>query len=299
MNSLHKKQCIIVGLLSLLIIVTFITLYSASCVLNNQYSIPHGCNNVIMRNGVSKINEDGTFQFTVAQYTSICNDANEMKRLSKILHSLDVTAANKFPSDVQLIEFRFENLSDYGFRALESIYLAYDFYEKKHYANIDNIWYYLEYDNTLDEYINEGLLAMLAFRGQSTYSLEEFSTADFENATFRYNLYWEKQQIYGGDLNVQLTDFNNTDEVPIDSRADAIKRAAEELDYDNPVGVTFHDETCGYYMVELANDNGNGIVKINDGVIELIEPIYTVIMDDKGRTLEVYKGFTRTRPFWP
>lgn len=269
------------------------------------YSIPHGCNNVEITVGCARVNDIGAIKWTDGYASDSIWDIEktwELNKFAKLLRSLKLVETLELPTDVQLVKISFTHSTYKGNEELKCVYVAYDFYKKRLYANKNDKWYFMENNQELNSVIIERMdgLGGKNWRGQSTYSWEEFPKADFENATFRYDLYWKKSNYPTVEENdLRLSGFNNTDEVPIDSRADAIKRAAEELDYDNPVGVTFHDETCGYYMVELANDNGNGIVKINDGVIELIEPIYTVIMDDKGRTLEVYKGFTRTRPFWP
>ena len=265
------------------------------------YALPQGCNNIVLYNGCTKIKDNGTFQWVAAQSTSARTyTTNDMRQLAAFFRSLKLEESAEYPTDVQLIEIRYERISDNSFETLENVFIAYDFYTKNQYVYKNGIWYQMEDNKKLNDYILAELKHLLYYRGQSTFNgSEEFYDDDFENATFRYNMRWTKREADGGSPNIQLSGFNNADKVSINSRADAIKRAAEELGYDNPVAVAFYDETCGYYMIEVANDNGNGIVKISNGVIELVEPIVTVVMDDNGRTLEIYEGFTSTRPFWP
>ena len=129
--------------------------------------------------------------------------------------------------------------------------------------------------------------------------MEELAKTDFENATFRYNLYWTLFPKRGENPNIQWDGFKNTEVNPPSSREDAVALAAKELGYDNPVAVAMYDETCGYYMVEIGNDNGNGIIQCIDNTLTQVEPIYTVVIDNMGRTVEIYLGATRSIPFWP
>ena len=270
------------------------------------YHMPIGCNSIEFAVGCARVNEIGEMKWTEGDSSFILpsDDSSwKLHEVVKLLNSLKLNKASELPTDIQVVKITFMHRDFVKFKKLEYMYVAYDFYTKKVYANKNNSWYMMGENEELNRLISEQMDTVwfgLGWRGQSTYCPEEFPESDFENATFRYDLYWKKSDYPNATENgLRLSDFNNIDEAVINSREDAILRAAKELGYDNPVGVTFYDETCGYYMVELANDNGNGIVKITDGVIELIEPIFTVIMDDMGRTVEVYEGFTRTRPFWP
>lgn len=293
----------------LAIVLLVVTILSAVIVCVGTYlfksdPIPEHCNYIDLRNGCARINSDGAIVWSDgSQHTPIsCDDYSQMYELSDVLENLKLTKADILPTDVQLLEIRFEHRTWVEPQImLDNIYLAFDFYTKKLYALKNDVWYYMENSPKLDELISESLDGQFAvsLRGESTFSSEEFVDSDFDNATFRYNVYWTAFSYKDAIGSIQLSGFKNTDEVIISTRAEAIVRAAEELGYDNPVAVTFFDETCNYYKVEIANDNGSGIMKDDDGVMTFIEPIYTVIIDDMGRTVELYPGYTRSRPFWP
>lgn len=281
-----------------------ILLVSGTIYLFQLYSIPYGCNCIYLANGCAQIDTHGAINWTDGvQYAPIYYEDTifTMGQVAATLRTLTLVKADELPSDVQLIEVSFSHVTNTTREKLWTTYIAYDFYTEKLYAQKDGAWYEMHEDEQLNNYIIKRLEG-LYWRGQSTYTGgEEYPKADFENATFRYNLYWTTIPKYEYDTtpNVQLNGFKNTEESPINSREEAVALAAKELGYGNPVAVTFYDETCGYYMVELANDNGKGIMRKNGSSIEFVEPIFTVVMDDKGRTLEVYEGCTRTLPFWP
>lgn len=295
---MNKKVFIILVSIIILTVVA-VTL----CVLY-PYRIPFGCNNIGISVGCAKVDDDGGIKWTEGELNDtvwMSDDTWKLNKFAKLLRSLELYETSELPTDIQIVEIYFTHSTLQTREILEKMYVAYDFYTGLLYANKDGKWYLMKENQELNRIIVERMDDRLwkRWRGQSIYSEEEFPESDFENATFRYNLYWEMTDYPSVEEDgLMLSGFNNTDEVEINSREDAIKRAAEELGYDNPVAVTLYDETCGYYMAEIANDNGKGVVDINNGHPELIEPIFTVVMDDKGRTLEVYEGCTRTRPFW-
>ncbi len=296
---MNKKRGIILGCIIIAIVAVTIL-----CFLY-PYRIPLGCNNIAITVGCAKVNDAGEIQWSEGELNDtiwMIDDSWELNKFAKLLRSLKLSEASKLPTDIQIVGIFFTHSTLQSHKTLEKMYVAYDFYTEKLYANKNGVWYEMQENQELNRIIIERMDNRLwkRWRGQSTYSEEEFPDSDFENATFRYNLYWKMTDYPSVEENgLRLSGFNNTDEVVINSREDAIKRAAKELGYDNPVAVTLYDETCGYYMVELANDNGNGIMKENGSSIEYVERIFTIVMDDKGRTLEVYEGCTRTRPFWP
>ena len=127
------------------------------------------------------------------------------------------------------------------------------------------------------------------------YAPEEFVDSNFEDPSFRYNLYWKQSGQWKLDgYNWKMTGFKNTSDRAISSKEEAISRAAEELGYESPVGVTFYDETCGYWMVELyENDASYTGLTGNELYSRLRRTVQTVILDDKGRTVEIYDSLTR------
>jgi len=290
--------------LLVLFILAFIALVSTLYIihLNSMYKIPDDCNYICLRNGCAKIEPDGTIIWTEgSDHLPISDDYYEMGRLEDILSGLKLSKADVLPTDVQLIDITFEHRTWVEPQTvLDSIKFAFDFYTEKFYVHKDNVWYIMEKNDDLNAVIVSSLSSRgIPIRGESTFCLEEFPDSDFENATFRYNVYWSAFYDEHFLAGIKNSGFNNVDEVTITSREEAIVRAAKELGYDNPVAVTFYDETCNYYKVEIANDNGNGIMQDTGSMIEFVEPIYSVVIDDMGRTLEVYQGYTRTRPFWP
>ena len=92
--------------------------------------------------------------------------------------------------------------------------------------------------------------------------------------------------------------FKNINPTVIETKDQAVSRAAEELGYKNPVGVVFYDETCGYWMVELyENPTTNTWADLNEYTDFLYSNVYTVIINDQGITLETYQNITHYKPF--
>ncbi len=292
-----KKVFITLGCIIVIIAI------SALCFLY-PYRIPLGCNNIGIEVGCAKVNDMGEIKWSEGELSDtvwMIDNSWELNKFAKLLRSLKLHETSDLPTDMQIVKISFTHSTLQSHETLEKMYVAYDFYTGKLYANKNGKWYLMEANEQLNDHILKRMAGSY-WRGQSTYTGgEEFPDSDFENATFRYDLYWTTipKYEYGANPNVQGSGFKNTKESPINSREEAIALAAKELGYDNPVAVTLYDETCGYYMVELANDNGNGIMRKNGNTIELVEPIFTVVIDDEGRTLDVYEGCTRTRPFWP
>ena len=274
------------------------------------FSIPRGTNYVSADIYCAKVNSSGEIERTEGG-RSLCSGMLEdsagvfkwnFRYLAYMLRTIDSKAVDKLPTDVQIVEFSFMNHYDFSFQEIWVKSIAYDFYTKQLYVLEDGDWYHMKENRALNKAIISNLeytsrYSSIMWRGQSTYSREEYIESDFENATFRYNLYWTIFPKHGENPNIQWDGFKNTEVNPPNSREDAIALAAKELGYDNPVAVTMYDETCGYYMVEIGNDNGNGVMQVIDSSFEQMESIYTVVIDNMGRTVEIYEGFTRARPF--
>ena len=130
--------------------------------------------------------------------------------------------------------------------------------------------------------------------GQSTYSAEEFTENDFFAPTFRYNLHWKSQSEPSEYRN---TNFKNISPIEAMSESMAVELAAHELGFESPRAIAFYDETCGWWMVELYDDLGQTWDDLQDCYDFMCENVYTVVIDDLGRTVEVYQSVTRGRAF--
>jgi hypothetical protein len=222
--------------------------------------------------------------------------------LYSVLSKINFKNEGLVPTDAQFVRFYFVDSEDY---AMESFTLAYDFHLEKVLILNEGKWYSVKDDSRISSYIPKLLDKALSasdfiWRGQSTFALEEWVEADFENATFRYNLYWVPDV---RPWNCEFAEwrgerFVNTEPAEVKTKDQALALAAKELGFTEPVGVTFYDETCGYWMVEMYDAvGGYKSVHENNEYLKLPELCRTVIISDKGITLEVYKSVTRFRPF--
>jgi len=222
--------------------------------------------------------------------------------LYSVLSKINFKNEGLVPTDAQFVRFYFVDSEDY---AMESFTLAYDFHLEKVLILNEGKWYSVKDDSRISSYIPKLLGKALSasdfvWRGQSTFALEEWVEADFENATFRYNLYWVPDV---RPWNCEFAEwrgerFVNTEPAEVKTKDQALALAAKELGFTEPVGVTFYDETCGYWMVEMYDAvGGYKPVHENNEYLKLPELCRTVIISDKGITLEVYKSVTRFRPF--
>ena len=222
--------------------------------------------------------------------------------LYSVLSKINYKNEGLAPTDAQFVRFSFVDSEDY---AMESFTLAYDFYLEKVLIFNEGKWYSVKDDSRISSYIPKLLDKALNasdfdWRGQSTFAFEEWVEADFENATFRYNLYWVPEE---RPWSFEFTEwrgegFVNTEPAEVKTKDQALALAAKELGFTEPVGVTFYDETCGYWMVEMYDAvGGYKPVLENNECLKLPELCRTVIISDKGITLEVYKAVTRFRPF--
>ena len=218
-----------------------------------------------------------------------------------VLKSLDFDQTDDIVRDVQLVQFCFSSKG----KTTYQISLGYDFYQQKVYAFVDHEIYQVKEPRLLKDIMTTQLDHSLtytwdAWRGQSIYASEEFYNTDMSNPTFRYNLHWlpsERMSDKGLDLEYRKSGFINTTSISITSAEEAIQQAAKELGYQNPIGIALYDETCGYWMVELLDDKNYTGSAPADIQHQILDKIYTVIMDDRGRTLETYRHVTRYLPF--
>jgi len=218
-----------------------------------------------------------------------------------VLKTLHVEKTDDAVRDLQLAKFSFYF---YDMQTYELL-LGYDFYQDRVYALIEGQWYRVRETWLLTDVITRELDRSLGsisatWRGQSTLAFEEYYNTDMSNPTFRYNLYWTPSHRPNNSydwLNYRDSGFSNVTPVSIQSSAEAIQQAAKELGYQNPIGVAMYDETCGYWLVEILEDIGYE----GDSSAEIQKPImdeiYTVIMDNQGRTLEIYQSVTKYTPF--
>jgi len=274
--------------------------------------IPTDCDRMEFRMACMELSADGLPQWqgdirnTVYTknnaYGAIANGDAYIRRTIGILRSQLKQKTDKIPHDVQLAEFSFGNQQE----EKEVYRIAYDFSEDVLYFYENNTWYQTKERNALNKLIVEQIDACaiypldLRWRGQSTYANEEFVETDWENASFRYELYWkpsineEKRK----DASYQDSNFRNTAPTDIQNANDAVALAANELQFQTPVGFVFHDEISGYWMVELYDEQGILMSPSNESGDFLREHVYTVIMDGNGITKEVYRGVTRYTAFW-
>ncbi len=307
--KLSKNKTVVLIIVALLLIALIIcAIYMA-----HLFSIPKGTNYFSMDTYCATVNSNGEIQRTDGWLSlsggSFEDAGNGFEWWIRLwcfrLRTINTKPADKLPTDVQIFELSLKNHDGSSFEETWRKCVAYDFYTNQLYVWEDGNWYYAKENKALNKSIINLFESRIKFggarmwRGQSIFAFEEFPEADFENATFRYNLYWTLFPKRGENPNIQWDGFKNTEINPPNSREDAVALAAKELGYDNPVAVTMYDETCGYYMVEIGNDNGNGAMQIIDNFYKPIEPIYTVVIDNMGRTVEVYENFTRGRPFLP
>lgn len=233
-------------------------------------------------------------------------DRAYLARLAVKLESIQYEKTEDIPTDIELFQFDFENYKkSYGYSTTKSYIFAYDFYLKKVYTIRANVWYVVKGDYIFNKFIEYCMNIHYPdsfderWRGQSLYGHEEFrfdgNRFDFENPTFRYNLYWswkDEMKARADFWDYRDNGFINTDAVSITTKEEAIVRAAKELGFENPVGFVFYDKTCGYWMVELYDDKGIEPAWNNEYTLMLAEEAMTVIMDNNGITLEVFNSVT-------
>lgn len=296
---------IIIGLFAVLLLVIAASIY---CVW--LFSIPADCNVLHIETYCAKISDTGEIQPHEGEVTVYLADLDQHEYLkpvfrhtASILRQLQCTKTQTIPSDAQILQFRFVDDSPENHNKLWEEYIAFDFYTKKLFVFREGKWYSTKENKRLNAFIEENLnisLQYTVWRGQSTYAPEEFVDSDFENASFRYNLYWKQSEYHDEEsYNWRRNGFTNTAAANVLTKEDALSCAAEELGYANPAGTVLYDETCGFWMVELYEDDpAYREMSLDDFCASIHDIAKTVIIDNQGKTVEIYDCLTRYRAFF-
>lgn len=266
-----------------------------------------GCNNVRIEIIRTTVDPNGCFEWNnVGIFSPIWKSGyNSMCCLAAELRTLGLQKASTLPTDIELCSISFSKSNDVSHETLWREQLAYDYITKQLYCYRDGEWYYVEENGKLNDYITSAISIdqySSPWRGQSTYVGEEFAEVDYQSATFRYNLYWKQTNSPSQEKhNLRVDNFKNTDKCIIRGADDAVRLAALELGYESPIATVLYDDISGYYMVELYNDDGvaipNDIQSINEYCAMLYENVMTVIIDNNGKTVEIYRSVTYFTPF--
>lgn len=303
MKKNNRKTIIVLCIIVLLLVFIF------GMVFFRRFSLPRGTDHLFVEIGCAKVKEEikiekspGTVSFICSKYDSASNTNNTgyIRHLASILRTLDYSITDDEIKDIEAVKFSFR---DGNQNELWTVLFAYDFYQEKTYALINNTWHTVEADERLNSAI-EDILGLsfghssYRWRGQSTFSFEEFTNTNMDNPSFRYHLYWFPKDRPDKDLHdFKDSGFINNTPVTINSADEAIERAAQELGYSNAIGFAFYDETCGYWMVELYDDEGYDRSNTSDFTNILADKVVTLIMDKNGITKETYTAITRLYPF--
>lgn len=183
-------------------------------------------------------------------------------------------------------------LTGVGVEPLE-VRIVYDYLLKQEYVWIGGEWHRI---TEMTAMLNNIILPDINYAMPSGIARYQ----DDDHHIFRYEHHWNPSYDWRreGKYNYRESMFNNTEPAEIKDKDDAIARAAKELGFDNPVAIYYYDETCGYWMIELYDDIGYDTTsrEFRDALDDIVK---TVIMDDKGITLEVYTNPTTTYLFMP
>lgn len=302
------------------LVILAVSLWAVICMFNFLFAYPVNTDTLSVTYECVKLDENGAPIHTESE-SGYLNESTQGLLGNYISFLLKTTFEKKIdtvPTDVQLVTLNYFKHKNGVTVEQKTAHLAYDFYTQQVYLNRaeDGFEWYLvrnpkRYDKPLvallnDAFPNSHIIedSGYGYRGQSAWCYEEFQTYDRDNLTFRYALRWvpdNRPTVTQHDF--KNSGFNNLSPVPVNSKDDAVKRAAEELGYTDPVGVAFYDETCGYWLVELYDDKDYGFTKFdNDYGGFLFESVKngslkTVIMNGDGVTLETYNAITRYSTF--
>ena len=309
LNQIDSKKLLLI-LLPAVAVLTVAVLVIGVVNVSNRYvkDLINRCEKMVFvtgfitSNGEELVYTDDDYLICDVYKYYVYDNIDYLTGLYSVLSKINYKNEGLAPTDAQFVRFSFVDSEDY---AMESFTLAYDFYLEKVLIFNEGKWYSVKDDSRISSYIPKLLDKALNasdfdWRGQSTFAFEEWVEADFENATFRYNLYWVPEE---RPWSFEFTEwrgerFVNTEPAEVKTKDQALALAAKELGFTEPVGVTFYDETCGYWMVEMYDAvGGYKPVLENNECLKLPELCRTVIISDKGITLEVYKAVTRFRPF--
>lgn len=296
-----KKTIIFTVIVFVSVVVLSIGIYTAWL-----FYIPSDCKYISAKIGSAEVDQNNDIIWNGSLDHRIIKDQypQDCRQAYATLKSLSLKKTDAVLTDCQMVEF---TLQYEGTTESKKWYIAYDFVLDDVFMLKDGEWYLIRNHKGLDKLITmfidcEGEYMAPMWRAQSTYSGDEFieytyTESDFENATFRYNLYWKSS--YDRTLeNCNLRDwgFKNTEAVSITSKEEAIERAVEEFGYGRYLATAFYDKTCGYWMVEICY---NPEQEMNLAEFEhfLFDNVRTVIMTDQGITLEIYDNATEFAAF--
>ena len=301
-----KKTVIVCAVILLLCALLSIGLYCYS------QRIPSGCDQMTFRMDCMQLSAEslpeweGDIQYTLYRKNNaqgvLADGDPYMRRIAAEVRRMPAQKRDTMPHDVQLVEFAFGDQNG----AKEIYRVAYDFERESLHLYKNGVWYQTEERSKLNQLITELIDKSasypmdLQWRGQSTYAMEEYVETDWENASFRYGLYWRPAVNVEKRLEFRYrdSDFRNVTPSIVRHAEDAIALAAAELCFETPVGFTFYDEISGYWMVELYDDSGVSMEPGNESGEFLNRNVYTVIMDEQGIIKETYQGVTRYAAFW-
>ncbi|MBO5306342.1 MAG: hypothetical protein J6B12_06215 [Clostridia bacterium] len=286
-----KKVLIVLSVLAILILLfflgSFIAFKTISAKIQNSY-ITVAC---------AKVAEDGSFEWEDEDRNSVWNYYPYDSLV--LLFTAQTDRVEATLGDVELAEFRFY---DKDFHPTYTFYIAYDYALKNVYIQRNNKWFRLKDTDIFDTMITVSIENCMSrpetWRVQSLYGLENWARADLDNLVFRYSPHWGCSYKPSAEFDYRDSGFKNIHPTVIETKDQAVARAAEELGYENPVGVVFYDKTCGYWMVELYEDPPpNTWADLNEYTRFLFYNVYTVIMDNQGITLETYQNVSHYKPF--
>jgi len=293
---MSKKRCIFVAAILLI----GISLVFAFLYFMQVYSF-YG-NEVVFKIGCAEIDETGKAEWVNENIVLFIDEKeNQSYRwyLASVFTDLDLRKTDDVLRDVELVTFTIKTKNGEE----KTLQFSYDFYLKKVYFREQNNWYELTNTKEIDEIIGDLLEYALPFsgyswRGQSTFLIDmpqEF--VDYENPTFRYDLYWSLSNKLSSETpDFKSSDFVNTEPTVVQTKEEAIQRAAKELEYKNPIGVAFYDKTCGFWMVEICDYTDEDFASSQAVDSYLFQHTYTVIMNKEGVTLEIYQSVTDLTP---
>ena len=309
MKSINKKRmifvlCIIIGI--------FIILFVAALML---FHIPNNYEVIAVDLGCVTVEGEEIqyppylpgFKYLRYDYDAEQNNTWYFRLVSAAIKTVTYKKTDDAPTDAQIAKITFSTKEKECF----SVIYAYDFYQKQIYAQKNGEWY--KAGNTffinklIGSFYDDEFTTSWDWIGQSTFVFEEFvfydrvqyapECMDFENATFRYNLYWKPTRHISAMDGYTDTGFRITAPSQISSREQAIQLAAMEMDYENYRATALYDETCNYWMVEIVNAEGFDGSLSNENTEYLFENTYTLIIDDQGLVKERYRALTVFTPF--
>jgi len=200
-------------------------------------------------------------------------------------------------TDAQLISLRFS-----VDETLKEVTFAYDFYTKKVYVIKETNIFSIKENQMLHSFLVsllDNVADMHGYRWYLQSTAHQYGWEPLKDTpTFRCNLHWKPTETPEINLfEYRNSGFKNRSVTPVACADEAIALATNEMAFQNPIGFALYDETCGYWMVELLEDIGYTGTKIYEITDQIRDSIYTVVIDNHGRTVETYRGCTTYAPF--